>query len=95
MRDAIVHLLTTNEFLIGFIGGGVVFGFLGVAFGWGSAAPKGWRVSSDFYRADSADVTVTKHDDGYRLWVGIDDRLMLRAYRIREFQLDDRTQWTP
>jgi hypothetical protein len=42
MTDAFVHLIQTYEFTIGWIVGGCVFFFAGLAIGWAKGNRNGW-----------------------------------------------------
>jgi hypothetical protein len=43
----IIHALTQLPFVAGFICGGVVFGFAGLAIGWSKGSHAGWRDAED------------------------------------------------
>lgn len=45
----IVHAMSQLPFLAGFISGGVLFGFLGLAIGWAKGHNAGWWAAVDDY----------------------------------------------
>ena len=39
-------------------------------------------MSVDEYQADEVEVVIARHSDGWRLWVNLEGRNVLRIYRI-------------